>query len=125
MLSASLPPLRYRTTRLRVCDPCARARSHRNSGAEKVTVNAATPPLTNWRLVISTLIPNPQSAIRNPQSNELILRRSGDEMYEPRCLRLNLRVVPRPCTGRLQICQQLGHHVRIAPARHELGAVVR
>ena len=49
--SESFPPARYSTTRLRECAPCARARSQRNSGAAKVTVNAATPPLTNCRRV--------------------------------------------------------------------------
>ena len=46
VLRPSLPPARSRTTRLRLEAPCACARSDRNAGAAKLTVNAATPFLT-------------------------------------------------------------------------------
>src|SRR5229473_3399088 len=43
MLSPSLPPVRSNTMRLRLVAPCARAKSDRNCGAAKLTVNAGTP----------------------------------------------------------------------------------
>ena len=55
LLSASLPPLRYSTTRLRRLCPCAAARSERNAGAANPTVKAATPPRTNSRLLIGMM----------------------------------------------------------------------
>src|SRR5205807_7760417 len=74
MLSESLPPLRYRMTRLRTCAPCARARSERNSGAANVIVNAATPPLTNCRLLTfiraGTPAPRQGGARRRARSEE-------------------------------------------------------
>jgi hypothetical protein len=62
VLSPSLPPLKYSTTRLRRERPWARAMSVRNEGAAKPTVNAATPPRTKSRLFIAmmiNLIPDP------------------------------------------------------------------
>ena len=56
MLSPSLPPLRYSTTRLRRERPCALAMSVRNDGAAKPSVNADTPPRTKSRLVIAMLL---------------------------------------------------------------------
>ena len=53
-LSQALSAVRsfHRFLDLRLDAPCARARSERNAGAVKPTVNAATPPLKNSRRVI-------------------------------------------------------------------------
>src|SRR5262252_7051241 len=101
MLSASLPPPRYRTTKLRVCVPCARARSDRNSGAANVTVNAATPPFTNCRLVIFIT------------SAELIFRRAGQQVGQPGRLRLQLRVAAGPRSGRAQVIRQFRRNAAV------------
>ena len=50
VLSESLPPERYTTTRLRDGTPWAKAMSHNTCGAAKPKVKAVTPPLTNCRL---------------------------------------------------------------------------
>src|SRR5207237_7554484 len=102
MLSASLPPLRYRMTRLRLRAPCACARSDRNSGAANVTVNAATPLLKNVRRVTCM-----SSVPRLQPLAQLILRRSEHEVHEARALRLQLRVGPRPRAGRAQVVAEL------------------
>src|SRR5581483_2035386 len=121
MLSASLPPLRFRTIRFRVRAPCARARSPRNSGAANVTVNAATPPFTNSRRV--TLIPRLLSG--RPElvegSLQLILRRTRDQMDEARSLRLHLRVAARPRAGCRQVVEPLGGHRAVGRRRGEFG----
>src|SRR3954471_13901237 len=96
MLSASLPPERYKTTRFMLCAPCARARSHRKSGAAKVTVNAAAPLVTNCRLV---------TFMRG--SHELIFGQPGDQVDERGRLRQQLRVAPRPRAGGSQIAREL------------------
>src|SRR6266536_4116747 len=99
MLSESLPPLRYSTTRLRPVADCARARSLRKSGAAKVTVNAATPPCTNCRRVIFIC-----------DLLQLIFRRSDDEVHEARHFVTKLCIVARPRSGRAQVGDELGRH---------------
>src|SRR5215218_5652955 len=96
VLSASLPPLRYRTTRLRRARPCARARSDRNAGAAKLTVKAATPPRTNSRLVI---------AMGNAL-HQLVIARSDNQVSETRGLDQQLRIGPGPCTAGTRIVRE-------------------
>src|SRR4051812_19979958 len=96
MLSASLPPERYKTTRFRLFAPCARARSQRKSGAAKVTVNAAAPLVTNCRLVIFMT-----------GSHELVLGRPRDQVNERGRLCQQLRVASGPRAGRAEVARQL------------------
>src|SRR5436190_3925816 len=93
MLSASLPPLRYRTTRLRRALPCASARSERNAGAAKLKVNAETPPRMNSRRV------NGMAGLLN----ELVFAGPGDEVRDARGLgrELRIRSGPRPAGARV------------------------
>src|SRR5579859_6468837 len=95
VLSASLPPLRYSTTRLRRELPCASARSDRNRGAVKPTVKAVTPPRTNARLVIVMRL-----------LHQLVLARSDDQMDEPGGLGHELRVGAGPGAPRVQVIDE-------------------
>src|SRR5215210_6769727 len=98
VLSASLPPLRYSTTKFRRPRPCARARSDRNAGAAKLTVKAATPPRTNSRLVI---------AMGNVL-HELVIARSDNQVRETCGLDQQLRIGPGPCaTCTRVVCERL------------------
>src|SRR6185437_14990497 len=83
---ASLPPLRYRTTRLRRALPCARAMSDRKAGAAKVTVKAATPPRTNSRLVMGMF----------DVLHELVVAGADDQVRESRRLHEELRIRAGP-----------------------------
>src|SRR5512144_1178385 len=96
VLSASFPPLRYSTTRLRRARPCARAMSERNAGAAKVTVKAATPPRTNSRLVMGML----------DVLHELVVAGSDDQVRQPRSLHEELRVRTGPRTARPRVIDE-------------------
>src|SRR4029453_7973892 len=85
MLSPSLPPLRYKTTRLRRAVPWARARSERKAGAAKLKVNAETPPRMNSRRVNAmTLL------------NQLIFAGPDDQVRDAGGLGRELRVGTGP-----------------------------
>src|SRR5438045_7199924 len=103
MLSASLPPLRYSTTRLRRVLPCARAMSVRKAGAAKVTVKAATPPRTNSRLVMGMI----------DVLHELVVAGSDDQVREARGLDEELRIRAGPGAARARVIdERLGRLAR-------------
>src|SRR5262245_35688138 len=71
VLSASLPPLKYRMTRFRRLAPCARARSEMKAGAAHVIVNAETPPRMKSLRVVFT----------GGSSRELVVGGPGKQMH--------------------------------------------
>src|SRR5688572_17786342 len=96
MLRASLPPLRYSTTRLRRVLPCARARSDKNAGAARPTVKAATPLWMNCRRVarMATVL------------HELVRAGPDDQVHEAGGLVGELRVRARPCASGTDVVEQ-------------------
>src|ERR1700730_2197502 len=104
MLKPSLPPLKSSTTRLRLDDPCARARSDRNAGAAKLMVNAATPFFTNVRreIAISGPLPTPisvglclymkRTALEGWSLDELVIGGPQHQVDDAGSLGLELRV---------------------------------
>src|SRR6266545_4166984 len=123
MLSASLPPLRYRTTRLRRDEPCARARSERNAGAAKLKVNAATPPRMNSRRATPGGFAPPAPPTRSLAgsqhpawltrcarsffiSHQLVFTGSDNEVRQPRGFRRELGVRPRPRPAGARVVDQ-------------------
>src|SRR5215217_4386159 len=97
VLSASLPPLKYSTTRLRRDCPCAMARSERKRGAANPTVNAETPPRTKSRLVMDM----PRRLL-----NQLILARPQDQVDHARPFDQELTVRTRPGAAGAQVIEQ-------------------
>src|SRR6188474_3021156 len=118
VLSESLPPLRYTTTRLRDGTPCANAMSHSICGAANPNVNAVTPPLTNCRREkfmtdpvrllarwpVGLLACWPVGLIK------LVLARSHDQVRESGNALLELRIGAGPRRG----SQVLGQRRRLA-----------
>src|SRR6186997_2939116 len=97
VLSESLPPLRYTTTRLRDGTPCANAMSHSICGAANPNVNAVTPPLTNCRREKFMIVPDCLLAcLPVGLSIELVLARSHDQVRESGNALLELRIGAGP-----------------------------
>src|SRR5215204_5359771 len=96
VFSASLPPERYSTTRLRDRAPWARAMSARNDGAVKLTVNAATPPRMKSRREMAITFP----------LHQLIFGRPDDESGQAGGFDGQLRIRSGPCTAGVQVLEQ-------------------